>query len=85
MDCGPVVLASLSQGLGIQASYPRLRDACHTSIDGTSIDDLESVASDLGLEVSQVMMPEEQVSLAKSDSFPVGVVTQLPEASRTSF
>ncbi len=78
MDCGPAVLASLLQGFGIEASYARLRDACHTNVDGTSIDDLESVAAALGLEVSQVMIPVDHVLLPDANLLPAIVVTKLP-------
>jgi hypothetical protein len=37
MDCGPAVLACLLQGFGIPAEYGRLREACQTDVDGTSI------------------------------------------------
>ncbi len=78
MDCGPAVLASLLQGFGIDASYARLRDACHTNVDGTSIDDLESVASALGLDVRQVIMPVDQVLMPGANLLPAIVVTKLP-------
>src|SRR5689334_16773240 len=57
MDCGPATLACLLGGFGIRASYPRLRDACHTDVDGTSIDALEDSAVLLGLEARQLMLP----------------------------
>ena len=38
MDCGPASLKALLEGHGISASYGRLREACQTDIDGTSID-----------------------------------------------
>ena len=37
-DCGPACLAALLRGFGIDASYGRLREACQTDVDGTSID-----------------------------------------------
>jgi ATP-binding cassette subfamily B protein len=43
MDCGPATLKSLLSGFGIKTSYGRLREACHTSVDGTSIDTLEEL------------------------------------------
>ena len=38
MDCGPAALSCLLAGFGIHASYGRLREACQTDVDGTSID-----------------------------------------------
>jgi ATP-binding cassette subfamily B protein len=44
MDCGPASLTCLLEGFGIRASYGRLREACQTDVDGTSIDTLEAAA-----------------------------------------
>ncbi len=44
MDCGPAALKCLLEGFHIHASYGRLREACQTSVDGTSIDVIETVA-----------------------------------------
>jgi len=44
MDCGPASLKALLEGFGISASYGRLREACQTDVDGTSIDRLEEAA-----------------------------------------
>jgi len=44
MDCGPAALKCLLDGFGIQVSYGRLREACQTDVDGTSIDTMEEVA-----------------------------------------
>ena len=50
MDCGPASLTCLLRGFGLQANYGRLRDACQTDVDGTSIDTMEEIAVALGLE-----------------------------------
>jgi ABC-type bacteriocin/lantibiotic exporter with double-glycine peptidase domain len=50
MDCGPAALKCLLDGFGMPVSYGRLREACQTSVDGTSIDTLEDVAVQLGLD-----------------------------------
>ena len=55
MDCGPAALKALLNGYGINASYGRLREACQTDVDGTSIDTLEETAKQLGLDAEQVM------------------------------
>jgi ABC-type bacteriocin/lantibiotic exporter with double-glycine peptidase domain len=57
MDCGPAALKCLLEGFRIPVSYARLRDACQTQIDGTSIDTLEEVACELGLDAEQVLIP----------------------------
>ena len=67
MDCGPATLKSLLSGFGIKASYGRLREACHTSVDGTSIDTLEDLTNALGLKAVQEMMPVEQVLSPKAE------------------
>ena len=50
MDCGPASLKALLEGYGISASYGRLREACQTEVDGTSINTIEQVANQLGLD-----------------------------------
>jgi ATP-binding cassette subfamily B protein len=49
MDCGPAALKCLLDGHGIPVNYGRMREACETEVDGTSIDTIENVASALGL------------------------------------
>ncbi len=66
MDCGPASLASLLLGFGVPASYERLRELCRTAVDGTSIDEIETVALDLGLEVEQVLVPPEHLLLPQA-------------------
>jgi ATP-binding cassette subfamily B protein len=78
MDCGPATLKSLLSGFGIKTSYGRLREACHTSVDGTSIDTLEDLTNALGLKADQEMMPVEQVLSPKAECLPALVVTRLP-------
>ena len=68
MDCGPAALKSLSEGYGIPISYGRLREACQTDVDGTSIDTLEDVANQLGLEAEQVVVPIDHVLLPVAGS-----------------
>ena len=46
MDCGPATLKCLLEGFGISVSYGRLREACQTDVDGTSIDTLEDIQRD---------------------------------------
>jgi ABC-type bacteriocin/lantibiotic exporter with double-glycine peptidase domain len=78
MDCGPAALKCLLEGFGIGVSYGRLREACQTSVDGTSIDTLEALAVSLGLEAEQVMMPVDHLLLKESDALPAIVVVRMP-------
>ena len=48
MDCGPAALKCLCAGFGIQVGYGRLREACQTDVDGTSIDALENARNPPG-------------------------------------
>jgi ATP-binding cassette subfamily B protein len=78
MDCGPAALKSLLEGFGISASYGRLREACQTEVDGTSIDALEDIAGVLGLQVEQVMIPVDHVLLDEARAVPALTVVRLP-------
>ena len=80
MDCGPAALASLLKGLGIQVSYDRLREACQTDVDGTSIDTLELVASQVGLAAEQLLVPVDH-ALIDSALLPALAVVRLPSGS----
>src|SRR5690606_30790739 len=63
MDCGPAALKALLGGYGIHVSYGRLREACQTHLDGTSIDTLEEILPRLGLDAEQVMVPVDHLLL----------------------
>ena len=77
MDCGPASLKSLLAGFGINANYGRLREACQTDVDGTSIDTLENMANQLGLEAEQIMVPVDHVLLSEAQNLPaIAVVLQ---------
>lgn len=78
MDCGPASLKALLEGFGIAASYGRLREACQTSVDGTSIDTLEELMLHLGLEAEQIMLPVDHVLLPESEALPAIIVVRLP-------
>jgi ATP-binding cassette subfamily B protein len=78
MDCGPATLKCLLDGFGIPVHYGRLREACQTDVDGTSIDVLEEVACQLGLCAEQVMLPVNHLLLAEAQALPAIVVTRLP-------
>jgi hypothetical protein len=70
MDCGPAALKCLLEGFGISVGYGRLREACQTDVDGTSIDTMEEIAVQLGLEAEQVMLPVDHLLLPEAR--PVG-------------
>jgi ABC-type bacteriocin/lantibiotic exporter with double-glycine peptidase domain len=77
MDCGPAALKCLLEGFGINVHYGRLREACQTDVDGTSIDTLEEVANQLGVEAEQIMLPVDHVLLPESRALPgIAVVVQ---------
>jgi ATP-binding cassette subfamily B protein len=81
MDCGPASLKSLFEGFGVSLSYGRLREACQTDVDGTSIDTVEDVAVQLGLRAQQTMVPLDHILLPEARVLPAIVVTSLPDGS----
>lgn len=81
MDCGPAALKCLLEGFHVPVSYGRLREACQTDVDGTSIDTLEIVARQLGLEAEQVLIPADHVALESGRPLPaLAVVRQADTA-----
>ncbi len=78
MDCGPASLKALLEGFGISASYGRLREACQTEVDGTSIDVIEQVAIQLGLDAEQIMIPADHLLLPEAKALPALIVVRLP-------
>ena len=82
MDCGPAALKCLLEGFGISVSYGRLREACQTAVDGTSIDSIEALARTLGLDAEQEMMPVDHVLLPEAQALPAIVIVRLPGGNR---
>ncbi len=78
MDCGPACLKALLGGHGIHASYGRLREACQTDLDGTSIDTIEEAAVALGLDAEQIMVPADHLLLPEAAALPAMVVVRQP-------
>ena len=78
MDCGPAALKALLEGFGVQVSYGRLREACQTDVDGTSIDTLEEVALQLGLDAEQVVLPADHLFVPEAHALPALLVVRLP-------
>jgi ABC-type bacteriocin/lantibiotic exporter with double-glycine peptidase domain len=70
MDCGPAALKCLAGGFEINVSYGRLREACQTDVDGTSIDTMEEVACQLGLDAEQIMVPADFLLLREANLLP---------------
>src|SRR5271170_7972035 len=81
MDCGPACLKSLLEGFGVNVSYGRLREACQTDVDGTSIDVMEDVAVQLGLEAEQILVPLDHVFLPETDALPALAVWRNPDGA----
>ena len=81
MDCGPASLKSLLEGFGISVSYGRLREACQTDVDGTSIDTMEEIAVQLGLHAEQVVLPVDHLFLTPSRALPAIMVTRQPNGT----
>ena len=79
MDCGPASLKALLEGFGVSVSYGRLREICQTDVDGTSIDTLEEVARQLGLDAEQVIIPPDHLLLPEAKALPAIVVVRLPD------
>ena len=81
MDCGPATLKCLFEGFGIQVSYGRLREACQTDVDGTSIDEIENVAIALGLDAEQIMLPPDHLFIPQAKALPALVVVRQPDGN----
>jgi ABC-type bacteriocin/lantibiotic exporter with double-glycine peptidase domain len=78
MDCGPAALKCLLEGFGIPVSYGRLREACQTDVDGTSIDTIETVANQLGVDAEQMMLPAEHLFQPEAAALPALIVVRHP-------
>jgi ATP-binding cassette subfamily B protein len=78
MDCGPAALKCLLEGFGLPVSYGRLREACQTDVDGTSIDVLEDTAVRLGLAAEQIMIPADHLLLPEARALPALLVAVRP-------
>jgi ABC-type bacteriocin/lantibiotic exporter with double-glycine peptidase domain len=76
IDCGPASLKALLDGFHIRASYGRLREACQTDVDGTSIDTIEVIAEQLGLDAQQILVPLDHVLLTEAATFPAIAVVR---------
>ncbi len=78
IDCGPACLSALLGGFGLFASYGHLREACQTGVDGASIDTLEQLANQLGLEAEQIVLPADHIPLLEAAALPAIALVRLP-------
>ena len=78
MDCGPAALKCLLEGFEIPVSYGRLREACQTDVDGTSIDTIEVVANQLGIVAEQMLLPVDHLFLTSAETLPALIVVNQP-------
>lgn len=76
MDCGPAALHAAALGFGLPSDIADLRRRCHTDVDGTSIDDLERLALELGFSAEQRLLPAD-MALADAALFPAIAVIRL--------
>ncbi len=73
-DCGPACLKAVLEGFGVAANYARLREAVQTDVDGTSIDTIETVLNDFGVEARQLVVPIDHLMLRESCVLPAIVI-----------
>lgn len=78
LDCGPASLKAMLAGFGVDLDYGRLREACQTDIDGTSIDVIEALTVQLGFDASQYIVPIDHLLMSEADVLPGLVVTRQP-------
>ncbi|MDX8394024.1 MAG: cysteine peptidase family C39 domain-containing protein, partial [Mariprofundales bacterium] len=76
MDCGPAALQALLLGFGIDSNFGRLREACHTDVDGTSVDTIEDLALSLGLDATQLLLPVDHLLSRETEALPALLVTR---------
>ena len=81
MDCGPAALYGTLAGCGIRVDYERLRERCQTDVDGASIDTLEELAIELGLDAQQTILPADHLFLDEAQALPSVVVVRLPNGN----
>lgn len=71
-------MKSVLAGMGLPIDYRRLREACQTDVDGSSIDKLEELAVQLGVDAEQVMLPLDHVFLPEAKALPAIIVSLTP-------
>ena len=78
-DCGPAALKALFGGFGIYLSYNRLREACQTDDHGTSIEALEDISKQLGMQTVQSVLQPDLILLERTACLPAIVTVRLPD------
>jgi ABC-type bacteriocin/lantibiotic exporter with double-glycine peptidase domain len=81
MDCGPASLQAMVQGFNLSVSYGRLREACQTAVDGTSISTMDEIANLLGLDTEEKMVPPDHLLVPQACSLPAIVVVRNPDGA----
>jgi len=81
MDCGPAALQSLASGFGVAVNYGRLREACQTSVDGTSISTMDTIANFLGLDAEEKMIPADHLFVPEAQALPAIVVVRIADGN----
>ncbi len=71
MDCGVAAVFTLLSGHGVHVNYEALRELCQTGVDGTSIDSLEDLCNELGVEVVQHVVPTDLVGSVMEGRLPL--------------
>lgn len=71
IDCGVAAVYSLLKGHGIAVNYEDLRQRCQTGVDGTSIDSLEDLCNELGLDFVQHIVPSDLALDAMQGRYPL--------------
>ncbi len=77
MDCGVASIACLLAGYGLPANYERLREACQTDVDGTSINTLEQILERLGIDCCQHIIPDDLALEEVATRLPAVVVVNI--------
>src|SRR5207244_12946667 len=62
-------------------NYGRLREACQTSVDGTSITMMDEIGKFLGLDCEEMMLPADHLLLPEAGALPAIVVTRTPNGN----
>jgi len=81
MDCGPAALQALVAGFGMAVNYGRLREACQTSVDGTSITTMDEIGNFLGLDTEEMMVPADHLLEPAAHALPAIVVVKTPNGN----
>ena len=81
MDCGPASLQALVAGFGLSVNYGRLREACQTSVDGTSITMMDEIGNFLGLDTEEMMLPADHLFIPEARALPAIVIVRNPDGT----